>query len=250
MMAWPARVALWLLLTPHAADGLVMRAPLFQKASSKAVGIKRSHCRLCSEALGSVRQHSPADGQDAPAEVDDWPLLKRCRQAIKDYGLVQPGDKIAVAVSGGKDSSVLAYLLKQIKARRLLPFDDWDFVTVHLDQVQPGHDPSSLEAWLASEDIPFHLLREDTYSVVTEKTKAGQSYCSLCSRLRRGILYSAAEELGCNRLALGHHRDDALETLLLNMCHQGQTKALPARYVARRDEASLRAELQPRLGGA
>ena len=169
-------------------------------------------------------------------EDDDgeWPLLRELRRACKDYALIQPGDKIAVAVSGGKDSSTLAYLLQQMKTRRMLPFDDWSFTTIHLDQVQPGHDPSSLEDWLGSQGIEYNLVREDTYSIVTEKTKPGQSYCSLCSRLRRGILYSTAEQLGCNRLALGHHRDDALETLLLNMCHQGQLKALPARYVARR----------------
>ena len=167
-------------------------------------------------------------------EKEEWKLLREMRKAIYDYELIQPGDKICVAVSGGKDSSTLAYLLKQLKERRLLPFDDWSFITMHLDQVQPGHDPSSLAAWLEGEGMEFHLVREDTYSVVVEKTKPGQSYCSLCSRLRRGILYTAALGLGCNRLALGHHRDDALETLFLNMCHQGQTKALPARYVAAR----------------
>ena len=163
-----------------------------------------------------------------------WPLLRSLRQCSHDYGLIQPGDRIAVAVSGGKDSSVLAYLLQQLKTRRLLPFDDWSFCAIHLDQVQPGHDPTSLQEWLQEEGIEFHLLKEDTYSVVKEKTSPGRSYCSLCSRLRRGILYTAASDLGCNRLALGHHRDDALETLLLNMCHQGQLKALPARYVAAR----------------
>ena len=141
-----------------------------------------------------------------------------------DYSLIEPNDKIAVAVSGGKDSSTLAFLLQLLHKRRMLPFD-WSFVTMHLDQVQPGHDPSSLQEWCESLGIEFHLLREDTYSIVKEKTKEGSSYCSLCSRLRRGILYTATEDLGCNRLALGHHRDDALETLLMNMCHQGQTKA-------------------------
>ena len=167
-------------------------------------------------------------------EDHEWPLLRKLRRACFDFSLIQPGDHIAVAVSGGKDSSTLLYLLRRLKERRLLPFDDWGFVAVHLDQAQPGHDPSSLQQWIEAQGIRFELLREDTYSVVTEKTKPGASYCSLCSRLRRGILYTAAAELGCNRLALGHHRDDALETLLLNMCHQGQLKALPARYVAQR----------------
>jgi tRNA 2-thiocytidine biosynthesis protein TtcA len=184
-------------------------------------------------------QHSSTKLNVAPLskrrdDDGEWPLLRELRRACKDYELIQPGDKIAVAVSGGKDSSTLAYLLHQMKTRRMLPFDDWSFTTIHLDQVQPGHDPSSLEDWLRSQGIEYNLVTEDTYSIVTEKTKPGQSYCSLCSRLRRGILYSAAEQLGCNRLALGHHRDDALETLLLNMCHQGQLKALPARYIAKR----------------
>jgi len=182
-----------------------------------------------------ARMLAPALSKPEAAVPDEWPLLRQLRQAVFDYELIRPGDRIAVAVSGGKDSSTLAYLLRRLKERRLLPFDDWSFVTIHLDQVQPGHDASSLQTWLEDEQgLDFHLLREDTYSVVTEKTKAGSSYCSLCSRLRRGILYTAAAELGCNRLALGHHRDDALETLLLNMCHQGQLKALPARYVAQR----------------
>ena len=187
-----------------------------------------------SHAVGTTLATAPALASSKKEHDLEWPLLRDLRRACKDYALISPGDKIAVAVSGGKDSSTLAYLLNQLKVRRLLPFDDWSFCTIHLDQVQPGHDPTSLATWIEAQGIDFHLIREDTYSVVKEKTKPGTSYCSLCSRLRRGILYTAAADLGCNRLALGHHRDDALETLLLNMCHQGQLKALPARYVARR----------------
>lgn len=190
---------------------------------------------LLASASALVNPVNPQQAREHPSRHDlAWPLLRSLRQCSHDYGLIQPGDRIAVAVSGGKDSSVLAYLLHELKDRRLLPFDDWSFTTIHLDQVQPGHDPSSLQCWLEGNGIDFHLLREDTYSVVTSKTEPGKTYCSLCSRLRRGILYSAAHDLGCNKLALGHHRDDALETLLLNMCHQGQLKALPARYVAQR----------------
>jgi tRNA 2-thiocytidine biosynthesis protein TtcA len=156
----------------------------------------------------------PAVGQ--PLDLE-WKLLKSLRRCSRDFELIQPGDRIAVAVSGGKDSNALVYLLQQMKRRRLLPFDDWEFVAVHLDQVQPGHDPAPLADWLEDEGVRLELLREDTYTVVTEKTAPGRSYCSLCSRLRRGILYTAALDLGCNRLALGHHRDDALETLMMNM---------------------------------
>lgn len=180
--------------------------------------------------------HAPPSTAEAASKTKDseWPLLRNLRKACHEFDLIQPGDKIAVAISGGKDSSTLLYLLQQLKERRLLPFNDWEFRAIHLDQVQPGHDPSSLQEWCEELGVDFTLLREDTYTVVKEKTKPGASYCSLCSRLRRGILYTAAADLGCNRLALGHHRDDALETLLLNMCHQGQLKALPARYVAER----------------
>ena len=193
-----------------------------------------------SAALSSTNLNKPVPDKLPVSSVDPfshdlaWPLLRSLRKCSHDFGLISPGDHIAVAVSGGKDSSVLAYLLHQLKTRHLLPFDNWSFTTVHLDQVQPGHDPSSLGDWLEGQGIEYHLVREDTYSVVKDKTAPGRSYCSLCSRLRRGILYSVASDLGCNRLALGHHRDDALETMMMNMCHQGQLKALPARYVAAR----------------
>ena len=222
-------VYLWL---PAFAAGFAQPHVHRLQGSAHRVSLQRVQHRACLSA--------------ARAEADDeWPLLRDVRRAVHDYALIQPGDRIAVAVSGGKDSSTLAFLLKRLKERRLLPFDDWSFTTVHLDQVQPGHDAQSLEAWLEGEGIDFHLLREDTYSVVTEKTRPGASYCSLCSRLRRGILYTAAAELKSNRLALGHHRDDALETLLLNMVHQGQLKALPARYRARRGIDVIRFAASP-----
>ena len=165
----------------------------------------------------TLKPWTPA-GQPVGRPVDlEWKLLRSLRRCSHDFELIKPGDKIAVAVSGGKDSATLVYLLKQMKTRRMLPFDDWDFLAIHLDQVQPGHQPQRLGRWLAEEGVRFELITEDTYSVVKEKTMPGRSYCSLCSRLRRGILYTAAQSLGCNRLALGHHRDDALETLLMNM---------------------------------
>ena len=170
-----------------------------------------------------------ASAQRDDPEKLEWRLLKSLRRCSGEFEMICEGDKIAVAVSGGKDSATMLYLLEQIRSRRLLPFD-FDFVAVHLDQEQPGHDPSSLKAWVEGLGIEYHLVREDTYSIVTEKTAPGKTYCSLCSRLRRGILYTTALSLGCNRLALGHHRDDALETLLLNMLHMGQLKAMPARY--------------------
>ena len=147
--------------------------------------------------------------------------------AIERWDLVGPGDKIMVAVSGGKDSYTLLELLWEAKHRA--PFH-FDVIAVHLDQAQPGYDGKPLEQWLKAAQLPFEIVREDTYSIVKEGTREGQAYCFLCSRLRRGILYSVAERLGCNKIALGHHRDDALETLLMNLCYAGKLQAMPARY--------------------
>lgn len=148
-------------------------------------------------------------------------------KTICEYDLVKPGDHILVAVSGGKDSYTLADFLWQ--AQKKAPFD-FKITAVHLDQKQPGYDGMGLEAWLQHSEMPFEIIQKDTYSIVVDKTKEGGTYCSLCSRLRRGILYSAAERLGCNKIALGHHRDDALETLLLNLFYAGKLQAMPASY--------------------
>jgi len=155
-------------------------------------------------------------------------LYRRMRATCEQYALLEPGDRIMVAVSGGKDSYTLAELLHRLAARVPFPVE---LVAVHLDQVQPGYDGSGLVGWLESRGYAFEILREDTYSVVTSKLDDGATYCSLCSRLRRGILYTAAERLGCNKIALGHHRDDALETFLLNLMFSGKLQAMPAKYV-------------------
>src|SRR5690242_17511055 len=130
-------------------------------------------------------------------------------------------------MSGGKDSYTLFHLLTHLVPR--LPFAV-ELVAVHLDQVQPGYDGSGLRAYLEASGWPFEILREDTYSVVTAHLPETATYCSLCSRLRRGILYTAAERLGCNKIALGHHRDDSLETFLLNLFYSGKLQAMPASY--------------------
>jgi tRNA 2-thiocytidine biosynthesis protein TtcA len=132
-----------------------------------------------------------------------------------------------VAMSGGKDSYTLFHLLTRLVPR--LPFQV-ELVAVHLDQVQPGYDGAGLRAYLEASGWPFEILREDTYSVVTSHLPDSATYCSMCSRLRRGILYTAAERLGCNKLALGHHRDDSLETFLLNLFYSGKLQAMPASY--------------------
>lgn len=154
-------------------------------------------------------------------------LFRRMRATCEEHQLLAPGDHVMVAVSGGKDSYTLLVLLHQL-ARRL-PFEV-RLTAVHLDQGQPGYDGKPLESWLERSGHAFEILREDTYSVVTDRLDASQTYCSLCSRLRRGILYTAAERLGCTKIALGHHRDDALETFLMNLFFSGKLQAMPASY--------------------
>jgi len=154
-------------------------------------------------------------------------LYRQVKKTCESYELLAAGDRILVAMSGGKDSYTLFHLLTKLVPR--LPFRV-ELVAVHLDQAQPGYDGSGLRAHLEASGWPFEILREDTYSVVTSHLPETATYCSLCSRLRRGILYSAAERLGCNKLALGHHRDDTLETFLLNLVFGGKLQAMPASY--------------------
>jgi tRNA 2-thiocytidine biosynthesis protein TtcA len=154
-------------------------------------------------------------------------LAHDLRATCERYQLLAPADRIMVAMSGGKDSYTLFHLLTRLVAR--LPFKV-ELIAVHLDQVQPGYDGAGLRAYLEASGQPFEILREDTYTVVTDRLPESATYCSLCSRLRRGILYTAAERLGCNKIALGHHRDDSLETFLLNLFYSGKLQAMPASY--------------------
>jgi len=157
----------------------------------------------------------------------EFRLARDVRATCERDQLLAPNDRIMVAMSGGKDSYTLCHLLARLVPR--LPFRV-ELVAVHLDQVQPGYDGSGLRAYLEAQGLPFEILREDTYSVVTSHLPESATYCSLCSRLRRGILYTAAERLGCNKIALGHHRDDSLETFLLNLFYSGKLQAMPASY--------------------
>jgi len=148
-------------------------------------------------------------------------------KTVCDFQLIADGDRILVAVSGGKDSYTMLDLLWE--ARRKAPVD-FELIAVHLDQGQPGYDGRPLERWLQELGAPYEILHEDTYSIVLKQAVDDSTYCAPCSRLRRGILYGAAERHGCNKIALGHHRDDALETLLMNLFYAGRLQAMPARY--------------------
>ncbi len=156
-------------------------------------------------------------------------ILRDVGRAVSDHRLIEDGDRIMVAVSGGKDSYAMLDVLHRLKRRAPVRFE---LLAVHLDQGQPGYDGAPLRRWLEAEGYPHEILREDTYSVVVERVPEGQTYCALCSRLRRGVLYNAATRLGCNKIALGHHRDDAIETLLLNVFFAGRIAAMPARLTS------------------
>jgi tRNA 2-thiocytidine biosynthesis protein TtcA len=165
-----------------------------------------------------------ASGKLSPASKR---LARMMGTTVVDYQLLAPGDHIMVAVSGGKDSYTLLDLLERLRVRAPIEFR---ITAVHLDQVQPGYDGSKLRDWLAGFGVPYEILREDTYSTVVEVTAEGKAFCAACSRLRRGVLYTNAERLGCNKIALGHHRDDAIETLLMNLFYTGRLQAMPAKY--------------------
>ncbi|GFH55292.1 hypothetical protein CTEN210_11768 [Chaetoceros tenuissimus] len=162
-------------------------------------------------------------------------LKKQLRNTSKKYKMIQDNDHIMCCVSGGKDSATMLYLLCALQKQLRQANVHFKITAVHLNQMQPGYDGQPLLEWL--DDLvqqefleDYKIITEDTYSIVIDKTPENKVYCSMCSRLRRGILYTVAHDIGANKIALGHHGDDAIQTLLLNFIHAGQMKSMPARY--------------------
>jgi tRNA 2-thiocytidine biosynthesis protein TtcA len=160
-------------------------------------------------------------------------LQKRLRrevgQAIEAFNLIEEGDRVMVCLSGGKDSFTMLDILMSLQKSAPVKFD---LVAVNMDQKQPGFPEHILPAYLDQLDIEYHIIEKDTYSVVKSVIPEGKTTCGLCSRLRRGTLYGFADEIGCNKIALGHHRDDIIETMFLNMFHGGKLKAMPPKLVS------------------
>ncbi len=160
-------------------------------------------------------------------------LQKRLRRevgsAIADYNMIEDGDRVMCCLSGGKDSYAMLDILMNLQQRAPIQFE---IIAVNLDQKQPGFPEDILPAYLDKLKVPYHILEKDTYSIVKDKIPEGKTTCSLCSRLRRGTLYGFAQRIGATKIALGHHRDDIIETLFLNMFFGGKMKAMPPKLLS------------------
>lgn len=163
-----------------------------------------------------------------PSQVEKK-LLHYTGKAIADFNMIQRGDRVMVCLSGGKDSFTLLTILDQLRRRSGNKFELFSFT---LDQAQPGWDDTAVRQWLVDRSIPHEILTRDTYSIVKEKIPEGKTYCSLCSRLRRGIIYRYAEEHGFNKIALGHHRDDLIRTLMMSILYNGDIRSMPPKLLS------------------
>ncbi|PZP61409.1 MAG: tRNA 2-thiocytidine(32) synthetase TtcA [Pseudoxanthomonas spadix] len=182
--------------------------------------------------IDSAPPATPA-GAQARARREQTKLAKRLRrqvgQAIADYGMIEAGDKVMVCLSGGKDSYTLLDILLQLQRKAPVPFE---LVAVNLDQKQPGFPEHVLPAYLEGLGVPFHIIEQDTYSVVTRVVPEGKTLCSLCSRMRRGALYAYAAEHGFTKIALGHHRDDMVATFFMNLFHHAKLSGMPPKLLS------------------
>ena len=156
-------------------------------------------------------------------------LSRALARGIRDFDMLADGDRVMVCVSGGKDSYTMLHLLRSLQRRAPIRFE---LVVVNIDQGHPGYPAQTLRDYMAREGYDFTMIEEDTFSIVTDKIPANKTYCSLCSRLRRGILYRVARELHCSKIALGHHRDDVLQTLFLNLFFAGKLGSMPPKLIA------------------
>lgn len=176
---------------------------------------------------------TPRSNKERKASYESNKLAKRLRrqvgQAIADFDMIKDGDKVMACLSGGKDSYALLDILMHLRSHAPIHFD---IIAVNLDQKQPGFPEHVLPEYLSRLGVPFHIEAQDTYSIVKRVIPEGKTMCSLCSRLRRGVLYRVAQELGATKIALGHHRDDILETFFLNMFYSGKLKTMPPKLVS------------------
>lgn len=166
-------------------------------------------------------------------DIRTLPLFRKLRhgvgRAIADFGLIVEGDRVAVAVSGGKDSYAMLLLLEELRRRAPVSFE---LIAINIDSGYPGYRTDIIEGFLCEHKFSYNMVATEHYAIIQEKRRPGSSYCSICARLKRGTLYTVARELGCNKLALGHHRDDFIETLLLNQFFFGSLKAMSASMLA------------------
>jgi tRNA 2-thiocytidine biosynthesis protein TtcA len=183
--------------------------------------------------LSEFEAVSRSDNSKQSFEFKEHPLFKKLRhgvgKAIGDFGLIENGDRIAVAVSGGKDSYAMLLLLEELRRRAPVNFE---LIAVNIDSGYPGYRTDVVEDFFRRNGFSYRMVPSQHYDIIKEKRRTGSSYCSLCSRLKRGELYGAAQSLGCNKLALGHHRDDFIETLLLNQFFVGSLKSMSASMLA------------------